>query len=407
MPHDGYLKLWQLRQPNLQSNHSHHVLMLDEGQDMNPAMLDVFMRQQTTKVIVGDPNQQIYMFRGAINALNSVEATQTYHLTQSFRFGPRIAYAANCCLDIFQKIEDQTLVGGRKKDFLINRDEIKDINDFKPIAIIGRTNLGLFNEVVKLICDAKNPPSACFAGGLDNYNFKDLLILYYLFSVLFFNVLILQIFKMHIFDFLAQNQRERMTKWKGFQTFEKFKAFAKNTNDNELIGKIKTVEIYKERIPGLLEKIKSCCKSNPKAADYIFTTTHKAKGLEWKTVVLLNDFFDIPNGLLSLGVVHNDGQDDEKNILYVAMTRAKQYLALNFTIYNLLVTAKEPFEKVIYLTDERAKVVNAGDQDVMKCLECLGDIVQEVNALGLEKFCEYIIHKLLNSCLNSALNNEN
>lgn len=26
----------------------------------------------------------------------------------------------------------------------------------------------------------------------------------------------------------------------------------------------------------------------------VFTTTHKAKGLEWKTVVLLDDFFDIP-----------------------------------------------------------------------------------------------------------------
>jgi F-box protein 18 (helicase) len=186
MPHDGYLKLWQLRQPNLQSNYPHHVLMIDEGQDMNPAMLDVLMRQKTTKIIVGDPNQQIYMFRGAINALSSVEATHTYHLTQSFRFGPRIAYAANCCLDFFQNIEDQTLVGGRKKDFLINRDEIKVLKDFKPIAIISRTNLGLFNEVVKLICDAKNPPSACFASGLENYKFDDLLIMYYLFSVLFF-----------------------------------------------------------------------------------------------------------------------------------------------------------------------------------------------------------------------------
>ncbi len=87
MPHDGYLKSWQLRKPNLQYKHfAHDVLMIDEGQDMNPAMLDIFMSQNTTKIIVGDPNQQIYTFRGAVNALESVEATHTYRLTQSFRY---------------------------------------------------------------------------------------------------------------------------------------------------------------------------------------------------------------------------------------------------------------------------------------------------------------------------------
>jgi superfamily I DNA/RNA helicase len=190
-----------------------------------------------------------------------------------------------------------------------------------------------------------------------------------------------------------------MTKWKGFQNFESFKAFAKNTNDNELIGKIQTVEKYKERIPGLLEKIKSCCNSNPKFADYIFTTTHKAKGLEWKTVILLDDFFEIPNGLLSLGRKKKDQdnvQDDEKNILYVAMTRAKQYLVLNFTIYNLLVSAYEPFENVMYFKDERTNVTNAEDtaKDVMKCLECKGDIILEDNALGLKKLREYIFSQI-------------
>ena len=69
MPHDGYLKLWQLKQPILKDMHYHDVLMIDEGQDMNPAMLEIFNYQKTTKIIVGDPYQQIYMFRGAVNAL--------------------------------------------------------------------------------------------------------------------------------------------------------------------------------------------------------------------------------------------------------------------------------------------------------------------------------------------------
>ena len=85
IPHDGYLKVWQLRRPSLQKISDHQVLLVDEGQDMNPAMLDIFLHQNTTKLIVGDPNQQIYLFRGAVNALDIVNPTHTYYLTQSFR----------------------------------------------------------------------------------------------------------------------------------------------------------------------------------------------------------------------------------------------------------------------------------------------------------------------------------
>ena len=51
MPHDGYLKLWQLKKPILKNipDCRHDVLMIDEGQDMNPAMLEIFNYQKTTK----------------------------------------------------------------------------------------------------------------------------------------------------------------------------------------------------------------------------------------------------------------------------------------------------------------------------------------------------------------------
>jgi RNase H-fold protein (predicted Holliday junction resolvase) len=34
------------------------VLLLDEAQDMNPAMLDICLKQTVAKIIVGDPHQQ-------------------------------------------------------------------------------------------------------------------------------------------------------------------------------------------------------------------------------------------------------------------------------------------------------------------------------------------------------------
>ncbi len=119
--------------------------MVDEGQDMNPAMMDIFRKQTVNKIIVGDPNQQIYTFRSAINALDLIESKYTYHLTQSFRFGPNIAMVANTCLEMLQKVDRQTLVGGKKDDFILNRSQITNIADFKPIAVIGRTNVGVFD----------------------------------------------------------------------------------------------------------------------------------------------------------------------------------------------------------------------------------------------------------------------
>ena len=118
--------------------------MMDEGQDMNPTILDIFNKQDVNKIIVGDPNQQIYAFRGAINALGSVEAKQTYNLTQSFRFGPAIGLVANTCLEQLCSVKRQTIVGGEKHDFLISRDELLNIKCETPIAVIGRTNFGIF-----------------------------------------------------------------------------------------------------------------------------------------------------------------------------------------------------------------------------------------------------------------------
>ena len=55
------------------------------------------------------------------------------------------------------------------------------------------------------------------------------------------------------------------------------------------------------------------------AADLVLTTAHKAKGLEFDTVKLSDDFLPnleaIDEGLLS------GCDEDEKNILYVAVSR--------------------------------------------------------------------------------------
>ena len=84
IPHDAYVKLWQLRKPkDLFDTEGVDCIMIDEAQDLNGAMLDVFLRQTgKPRIIVGDPCQSIYQWRYAVNALDKVAATSVYNLTQ-------------------------------------------------------------------------------------------------------------------------------------------------------------------------------------------------------------------------------------------------------------------------------------------------------------------------------------
>lgn len=45
-------------------------------------MQSVLKKQKGAKILVGDPHQQVYRFRGAMNAMDSISADETARLTQ-------------------------------------------------------------------------------------------------------------------------------------------------------------------------------------------------------------------------------------------------------------------------------------------------------------------------------------
>ena len=50
------------------------------------AVADILLSQPVARIVVGDPHQQIYAFRGAINAMDMAKATHTMRLSHvSFR----------------------------------------------------------------------------------------------------------------------------------------------------------------------------------------------------------------------------------------------------------------------------------------------------------------------------------
>ncbi len=94
--HDGYLKLWALSNPMIPAD----FILLDEAQDSNGVVIGLLSRQPAQVVLVGDRYQQIYEWRGAVNAMDRMKTKHHADLTQSFRFGPAIADAASRVLRV-------------------------------------------------------------------------------------------------------------------------------------------------------------------------------------------------------------------------------------------------------------------------------------------------------------------
>jgi len=97
MTHDGYLKYFQLdKESQAKAFNKYDVLMLDEAHDCSAAQLDIIMSQEHSKLIVFDPHQCIYGYRGAlaVNLLDSMPTTYVRHIRSTFRYGAPLSSLA-------------------------------------------------------------------------------------------------------------------------------------------------------------------------------------------------------------------------------------------------------------------------------------------------------------------------
>ncbi|XP_029471363.1 F-box DNA helicase 1 isoform X2 [Rhinatrema bivittatum] len=324
MTHDGYLKLWQLTKPCLSS---YDVIFVDEAQDCTPAVIDIVLSQACGKIFVGDPHQQIYSFRGAVSALHQVQHTRLFYLTQSFRFGAEIAYVGATILDICKNVKDKTLVGVNKEGGI--RDVVSG-----QVALLSRTNACVFDEAVK-VTEGDRPARIHLIGGPKNFGLD----------------------RIQDIWILLQPEEERKRQclfikdvfikmWVNHGGFGALKQYAANAEDKELEAKIAVVEKYNIRIPELVNRLCFSHTQDPECADYILGTVHKAKGMEFETVHVSDDFVKVPcarHNLQRLPFRVDLYVEDEWNLLYVAVTRAKKHLMITKSIENLLTLAGEYF----------------------------------------------------------------
>ena len=317
MTHGGYLKLFQLTSPNL----GYPVVMLDEAQDTNPVVQDIVLKQAefgSQVILTGDPYQQIYAWRGAVDALGKIEG-DTYYLTQSFRFGSGVADCANAILNEFFG-EERKIVGLGKQSGIYS--ETRNV-PFKKYTYLSRTNAFLFGEASRLATAGGVRVYA--PGGGQNGE--------------------LPLFQA-ITDVFALYQGRKFDIRNDFdlRSFDCYKSFtdfvATGMADAEWTISAAMIQKYGEGIPEQISKIRKSLVSDESQADVTLVTAHRSKGLEWDNVVLGIDYaemFGEDGEVLPIGDNRKTQiSADEVNLLYVAATRAKQNLVLNGGLTMLL-----------------------------------------------------------------------
>ncbi len=271
--HDVYLKLWALSRPTLPFDR----IFLDEAQDANGVILGVLRDQSVPVTYVGDTYQQIYSWRGAVNAMDKIQTEKTCDLTQSFRFGPAIADLANRTLRHFLGVTDFALEGTPSIDSQIGAAA-------QPTAILARTNAGAILHAVQQRSQGR---PVAFYGGTGELK-----------------------------AMISAARKLQMGQPFDYAPFANFRTFDDLVQHSETrIGRdLKVfVRLYTEYgADGLFRLLESFVPNEQ--AEVVVSTVHKAKGWQSPHVLLADDF---------VGRDTKAFRPEEGNIAYVAVTRGQ------------------------------------------------------------------------------------
>lgn len=272
--HDHYLKAWTLDRPDIAGD----FVLVDEAQDLNPCMVgairynaDVAGRQV---VLVGDPAQQIYSWRGSVDAMAVFDEYLPTTLSKSWRFGPEVAAVANCLL--VELGSTLRLVGNDTRPSTVGA-----VTD--PRAVLCRTNVGAMSWFLDYLKAGRHPHLV--GDGKDVLSFAK-----------------------GVAD-LQERGSSGHPDLACFDSWAEVRAYVEqDPAGDELVLMVKMIDEYGLAI--IIDALDGMIAED--SADVVVSTVHKAKGREWPTVKLGGDFPDIGP----------DTDDEERRLLYVAATRA-------------------------------------------------------------------------------------
>ncbi|MDN0195916.1 MULTISPECIES: UvrD-helicase domain-containing protein [Streptomyces] len=288
--HDHYLKMWALTEPKIEAD----FLFLDEAQDTNPVLEQVFNAQRghAQLVMVGDSAQAIYGWRGARDVMTGFDAT-ALTLTRSFRFGPLLAEQANRWLELAEA--PIRLTGSETIPT-----KVGDIEN--PDAVLCRTNIGAMAEVMRLLSEGRRVALA--RGGHT-----------------------LSALALAARD-LKEGRRTSHPELVLFASWGEVQDYAAyDPAGGDLQPFVDLVDTHgPEAILAAVDKL-----TDEDDADVIVSTAHKAKGREWPTVRIGDDFpppKDSDQQDSESRPIPEPVSDTDARLAYVAVTRARRHLDL-------------------------------------------------------------------------------
>ncbi|BBC28840.1 hypothetical protein SGFS_001310 [Streptomyces graminofaciens] len=286
--HDHYLKIWALTRPKIDAD----FLLLDEAQDTNPVVEQVFLgqREHAQLVMVGDSAQAIYQWRGAKDIMTGFDGTQLA-LSRSFRFGPLLAEEANRWLAIADaplRLTGTTAVPTELGPVL------------RPDAVLCRTNAGAMVQAMDLMAGGQR---VGLAGGGES----------------------LRALAVAARD-LKEGRRTTHPELILFPSWGELQDYAAH----DPAGRDLQPFVHLVDTHGTDAVLTAVARFAPEEhADVIVSTAHKAKGREWPRVKIADDFSppqDSPAQDDTGRALPGPIDDAEARLAYVAVTRTRQRL---------------------------------------------------------------------------------
>ena len=294
--HQHYLKLWGSGMisdgaiPRLPHVNDGDIVIYDEAQDADPLMARIVAAQDHLQCIfVGDECQAINRFAGAVNAMRGFDAAHRLPLTKSWRFGPRVADAANVFLEALRS--PHRVTGNPDRDTHVTDSMAADV-------VLCRTNAGTISEVVSLQEDGHK---VAVVGGVREAR---------RFAV--------------ACEQLQNNRPNTHPELSMFQTWDQLVEYVGLLDKPSPLSTV--VKVVQQRgADTLIAALDQCVPEDKGAADVYCSTAHKSKGGEWNRVRMSTDF-TVSMEPTSPTATDEDTLDrrDDQMLAYVAVTRAME-----------------------------------------------------------------------------------
>jgi len=314
---DDMVYLPLAKRVSLKPWHKYNWVLVDEAQDTNPArraLARLVMAGGARFVAVGDPHQAIYGFTGADNdsleqikrAFNAIELplTVTYRCPKTI-----VAHAQNWVSHItaHESAPEGEVISLPYGD-LMDRLQAIDAADYSENAILCRYNKYLVGLCFKMIREG-------LPAKIEGRNIGEGLV------------------KLSTRWKSAKTVNGLETKLREYETREVAKALKKDQEQkaDRIVDEVATIMTVIERVRSngldrvtdVVDAIEEIFDDNVAGKGFItLCSAHKSKGMEWNRVFLLDR-----EALMPSKMAKQEWQvEQEYNLIYVAVTRAKETL---------------------------------------------------------------------------------